>query len=244
MQLSEFRHHTFNRAIELSKVIQNITNGEVYQGPFKGMKISPDYIWGDGDISSKLLGLYEHQLHESIYDIININPDILLNIGCAEGYYGVGVAQKTNCPAVLIDVDNNYESIVNNAIQSNNIQNAIFTTNSTIENYKKYLTNKIQPVIIMDCEGAEIQLLNLETFPELKNCYILVETHDFSVENATLTITNRFTNTHNIQIIHSSPKNLNIDIIRNFSDLDKMVLWNEWRPCEMTWLYMKPKQKL
>ena len=241
MQENQFRGYVFERAIELAKTIRNITNGQVYTGPFKGLHLLPDYLWGDGDLSSKLLGLYESQLHSVIEDVISLNPDCVLNVGCAEGYYGLGFAKRLECEVHLIDVDFRYTDIVNRTAQLNNVTNYTFSTDSNIQHFKNIVTNKNNPFIFMDCEGVEIHFLDLEVFAELSGVRILVETHDFNVPNCTETLIKRFSDTHYIHEIHSTPKNMNLDIIYNFSDLDKMVLWNEWRPCEMCWLYMIPK---
>jgi hypothetical protein len=96
----------------------------------------------------------------------------------------------------------------------------------------------------MDCEGAELYLLDKNYVERLKYVSIIVETHDFSNSTITETLKNRFSNTHNVEIISSVCKNMNIDIIKNLSDVDKMLLWNEWRPCEMQWLYLAPKELL
>jgi hypothetical protein len=239
---NQFRGHVFQRALELAKIIRTLTSGIVYQGPFKGLYLQPDYLWGDGDLSSKLLGLYESQLHYVIEEIINSKPDCVLNIGCAEGYYGLGLAKRLNCTSHLIDIDDRYGKIVNKTAEMNGIKNFTFHNQSNIEYFRILIKEKENPFIFMDCEGAEINFLNLEFFPELLEAKILVETHDFNVNNCTNIIKERFSDTHDIQEIHSSPKNMNLDIIYNFSDLDKMVLWNEWRPCEMAWLYMIPKK--
>lgn len=239
---AEFRSYVFQRALELAKTIRMITNGKVYQGPFKGLNLLPDYLWGDGDLSSKLLGLYECQLHYTIEEIISSKPDCVLNIGCAEGYYGLGFSKRLNCISHLVDIDNRYLDIVNRTAQINEIKNYTFSSESNIDYFKSLIKEKENPFIFMDCEGVEINFLNLEVFPELTKTKILVETHDFNVNNCTNIIKDRFSNTHYIQEIHSSPKNMNLDLISNLSDLDKMVLWNEWRPCEMAWLYMTPKK--
>lgn len=243
MNESQFREHVFQRALVLAKTIYSITNGHVYQGPFKGLHILPDYLWGDGDISGKLLGLYETQLSNIIEEIIATNPDCVLNVGCAEGYYGLGFAKRLKCVSHLIDVEVRYEDIIRKTAELNQIENYSFTTESNISNFKKLISDKINPFIFMDCESNELHLLNPEVFPELNKTTILVETHDFIIPNCTTELIKRFSDTHFVKEIHSAPKNMNLDILHNLSDLDKMVLWNEWRPGEMCWLYMIPKKK-
>ena len=63
----------------------------VSDGPFKGLKY-PEYISCGSAIYSKLLGTYEAELHDFIYSILRQDLEILVDIGCAEGYYAVGFA--------------------------------------------------------------------------------------------------------------------------------------------------------
>ena len=80
----------WKRKSELTKIIFERTQGEVIQGPFKGMKILPKWAWGDGDTAGKLLGLYECELFEHVKDAVSKSPDVVINVGCAEGFYGIG----------------------------------------------------------------------------------------------------------------------------------------------------------
>lgn len=246
MNLETFRNHAFSRSIELSKHIRNITNGRVYYGPFKNTYISEKFLWGDGDVSSKLMGLYEQQLFPYIESVINAEPDLVLNIGCAEGYYGVGFANRLpNSKVVMVDVNAAFSSIIDENINNNNLSNVEVIFDSSHNTINRYINQSKNPFIFMDCEGAELHLLDKNYVERLKYTTIIVETHDFSNSTITETIKSRFSNTHDVEVISSSSsKNMNIDIIKNLSDVDKMLLWSEWRPCEMHWLYLTPKLDL
>jgi protein-L-isoaspartate O-methyltransferase len=49
--------------------------------------------WGDGYRAAKLLGAYEHSLHDVLLKPVSRQPDPIINVGCAEGYYAVGLAR-------------------------------------------------------------------------------------------------------------------------------------------------------
>ena len=85
-------------------LIHQRCNSTVISGPFKGMKILPKYCWGDGDTAGKLLGLYEDELYPTIEEEITKNHDLVVNYGCAEGFYGIGMAMRLpTTPVVLFD---------------------------------------------------------------------------------------------------------------------------------------------
>lgn len=232
---------TWNRKLELLNLISNRTNNTVIQGPFKNMKILNKFSWGDGDTSGKLLGLYESELHHSLEHAINNNPDIILNIGCAEGYYGIGLAlRKPNILTALFDINEQAISISRENAKFNNIHNIQFNTDCSTDNIQSYLKNKLHPLIIMDIEGHENIILDINNIPELTNSSIIVESHDCITPNTTNNLINHFQNTHTIYKISQGPKNPYIDIIQDLPDIDKMILCIEFRPSTMHWLYMVP----
>ena len=232
---------SYERRIELIHVIRSRTGGKVYQGPFKGMTVLPKWSWGDGDVGGKLLGLYECELFPYIEEVINNKPDITLNIGCAEGFYGLGMAQRTGKLAVLFDVAEQAIDIARENASVNNIHNVQFLTDCTNENYSQYLSNHQNPFVFMDCEGAELDILDLDKIPELKKTTIMVECHDCNKPGLTKVLLDRFKQTHDIKIIQQGNKNPYMDITADFSDWDKMLLSCEFRPSTMWWLYMVPQ---
>ena len=81
------------RRAEITNVLVNTQKGNVLSGPFAGMAMLPEASWGDGDLAPKLLGCYEAELHPAIAKAISRKPKNIVNVGCAEGYYAVGMAR-------------------------------------------------------------------------------------------------------------------------------------------------------
>jgi hypothetical protein len=236
-----FVKSSWARQKELTEIIYQRTEGKVCRGPFTGMTILKKFAWGDSDIASKLLGLYECELYDSIEKIISKNPDLILNIGSAEGFYGIGLAKRTSAQVVLFDTFVNALDIARENAAVNSVNKVQFRSDSNHEVYRNYLKNSKNPVIIMDCEGAEESLLDPILLTELTKTAILVESHDCVKAGITDRLVNRFKNTHDIKIISQGAKNPYIDLIADLSDYDKMLLCIEHRPSTMNWLYMVPK---
>jgi hypothetical protein len=242
--LHQFTQWGWIRKEELLKLVFERTDGKVYQGPFKGMTILPKYSWGDGDTGGKLLGIYEDELHDAIEVELNktIQHDIILNIGCAEGYYGLGLALRNpGIPSILFDINPTAISICRENARANNINNVQFNTDCSVENIRSYLTKYKHPLIIMDVEGHERVLLDLEAIPELNKCSVIVESHDCIVQGTTDLIQNNLGGTHNVHTISQGAKNPYLDILFDLCDYDKMLLCVESRPSTMTWLHATPK---
>ena len=230
------------RRAELTDLVYKRTNGHVYQGPFQDMKILHKFSWGDGDCASKLLGLYECELFEEIEYEINQRPDLILNIGCAEGYYGIGLAKRTGTTTVLFDISQSAINIARENAHANNVNKILFSNDCTIDQYRLFLTAPKNPFIFMDCEGAEEDILDLEKIPELMKTSVMVESHDCNRPGLTAKLVERFSATHDVKEIRQGNKNPYMPIIDDLDDYDKMLLCVEARPSTMTWLYMKPKK--
>jgi len=78
------------RRAELWSYVAGHTNNIVQAGPFAGMLLTGDTSWDAvGDETSKLLGFYEEEIDPHLEQAIAAKPDLVLNVGCAEGYYAV-----------------------------------------------------------------------------------------------------------------------------------------------------------
>src|ERR1700722_4624595 len=94
------------RLAQLEETLFAKVDGRVQDGPFKGMTLVRNSSWYGGQILPKLLGVYEFELFGDVERMIYNSPDIIINIGCAEGYYAVGFA--TRIPAAKVyafDID-------------------------------------------------------------------------------------------------------------------------------------------
>lgn len=247
--MSNFQHQLKQladaRRRELLGFMFDQTGGIVQTGPFKGMTIVPFYSWGDGDTPAKLLGVYEDELHDVVLAAVSTNPDLVVNVGCAEGYYSVGVGR------LLPDTKSIAVDIVPTAVD-------ICSKNFEVNGLKKYecllrpttaawlgqtISKSANPFIIMDCEGAEIDLLDPVLAPALTNARILVECHDCVRPGITEDLQQRFKDTHTITVIQQKFKDpYQFEFLKELSDCDKWALVHEGRPSAMTWLYMVPNK--
>src|SRR5690348_12219164 len=66
-------------------------------GPFAGL------TYPDAEPLSlvpKLLGVYESELHAAVEEAIRARPEVIVNVGAADGYYAVGL--KRRCPGATV----------------------------------------------------------------------------------------------------------------------------------------------
>jgi len=111
---------------DITDQIYKATSGIVQFGPFAGMRLPDESSWSGGDGSSKLLGCYEQELHSTVEKAIARQPEVLINIGCAEGYYAVGLARRLPTAQVFaFDTDEKAQSICRLAAQLNGVENQL-----------------------------------------------------------------------------------------------------------------------
>src|ERR1035437_4265269 len=76
----------------------------VINGPFKGMKYPYFKPYGIATLPT-LLGSYEKEIQFIMDIIIKNGYQNILDIGCAEGYYAVGLANCTNATVFAYDIN-------------------------------------------------------------------------------------------------------------------------------------------
>lgn len=181
----------------------------VVGGPFKGMKYIPEAV-GSGYLV-KLVGVYEEILHEVISSIISRKYTTMIDIGCAEGYYLIGVGLKnSNIKLAGYDIDAKALELTKKLYSVNNLSNELkLIKNCTPEDLNSRIDEKT--LLMCDAEGFEKEALDLEKTPALAQVQtFVVELHDFVVPNIKEILTKRFEKTHQIQTIvfkNGNPEN-------------------------------------
>src|SRR4051812_13685670 len=103
MTSDELVSHVTAHAIELrrrllSNYYHDMFGGKIQLGPLKGFSVEREPKWGTGDVASKLFGLYEQEVLTIIESCIG-RKKVLINLGAADGYYGVGLIATNTFPS-------------------------------------------------------------------------------------------------------------------------------------------------
>jgi len=236
----QYKHWCTERRAELTQTVGDRVTHTVQTGPFAGMILLPWWSWGDGDHLPKLLGTYESELYTVAEQIISDSPDFVLNVGSAEGFWGLGMAMRTGVPTMLVDLDAQALDIARENAKVNNLAPVTYSQDSSCQSLQHALSQHHHPVLIMDCEGAELQLLDPVSVPALQHTTMLVETHDCFGTDISTVLQHRFQNTHQILEIWQGAKNPYLDVVSDFGDHDKMLMCIEGRASTMSWLYLTP----
>jgi hypothetical protein len=227
------------RRAELCAALAKASAMKVQGGLFTGMILSGESSWHDGDLAPKILGCYEEELIPAFTRAMERNPPVVVNIGCAEGYYAVGLARALPQARVFAhDTDASSRQYCQRAAAANGVGARVVVdglcTNDTL---RRHLAGPGRALLVLDCEGAEMTLLDPAPVPELCDCDIIVECHDFMNRDITETLMRRFAGTHQVEKISEGPRDPNrFPVLRHMSSLDRWLAVNEGRPETMYWL--------
>lgn len=215
----------------------------VLKGPFAGMRYVA-FSCGSRFLP-KLIGAYELELHSYIYRLISLSPDLVVDVGTAEGYYAVGMARSLpNTQVIGYDTSNWARFLLRRmAIQNGVSQRVQICGFCTPEELNSRLVGATRPVVICDCEGFETELLDLSKAPELARATILVELHEWIRKDIAQLLHLRFGLTHKIidvQPTVHSPRDW--DDIGTLSKDELLYAINDDRPAGNSWSFMVPRE--
>ena len=215
-------------------------NGVVQSGPFKGMALPRESAWKETNLAPLLLGCYEEEIHGLIDQQVNRmkdwdrSPNIVV-VGAAEGYYAIGMKRlmpKANVYA--IEPSNESLSILKEAAAANHADIIVGAQLGEVFS--------APDLVLMDCEGAEVEYLDYEKFPALVNAHILVEVHNLINQDTANILLDRFRGTHRVVMYMEGPRDPNrFACLSGMSSDYRWMAVSEGRPCLMSWFSMTPK---
>jgi len=230
------------RSVLIQNTLLQVQGTVVMQGPLAGMDFLPESA--EGCHIAKLLGSYEQPLQPFIEEAINLAYPTILNIGCAEGYYAVGMAKRMPSTQVLaFDLNPKAQEVCTALAQKNKVSDrvkvgALFKP----EDFASYANQKV--LVLCDIEGAERELLNPEVAPALKGMDLIVESHECLISGITQTLINRFKESHQITLVQDNGQRQLKDApqwFNNLAHLDQLLATWEWRSGATPWLVMSAR---
>lgn len=217
----------------------------VNAGPFAGMEyLHTAYC---SRLLPKLVGSYEEELHPCINTAIRRRFGLVVDIGCAEGYYAVGLARACESTRVIaFDLSPYARSLCRQLARKNGVANRMALEGAcTPESLSAVLDEGA--LVISDCEGYERELLDLDAIPALRTCTLIVELHDLFDSTISRTVARRFADSHNVTIIPGSTRDADrYPSLSAFNTEEKVIALSERpksdNPAEFEkWAFMVPR---
>jgi Ribosomal protein L11 methyltransferase (PrmA) len=220
----------------LAREVSRATGGTVAAGPFAGMRLN--YELFPVHASPKFLGTYERELHSIFERVIQLRPKYVLNIGCAEGFYAIGLAIRLNDAQVFAaDADPKALSATAKNAELNGVSPRVCPVGIVRPRQLSRYLKVDKSLLVMDCEGAEFSLLDPANDPILLRTNIVVEIHgEFGTARE---IIQRFTHTHNIIEVSPSVRAAPDILLSPIEGIDMLSAAEEWRGHQTSWLFLE-----
>ena len=239
------RHARWRRSCQRRRQAVHVgraTGHRVIAGPFQGTKMTPQISWGNP--SPLLLGCYELEIQPVIERVIAAEPTRIVDVGCAEGYYAIGLARRLPAAAVYaFDIDPVARNVCSAIAELNGVADRVFVRGECTHEDLGDLSGPTS-FFLLDCEGAELRLLDPELVPGLKHTPILVELHDFIDPSIKLAILQRFEATHEVEIFTSGNRVVpNTPVLAGLKPEFRAMAVAENRPTSpypMQWAWLDP----
>lgn len=213
----------------------------IWGGPFAGMEYVK--LATEGALIPRLLGTYESELHPHLAAFAADGLDCVIDVGCAEGYYAVGLARMM--PKVTVhayDIDAKARAACGELAALNGVADrVIIGSEFQPDGFEAFAGRRV--LVMVDTEGAEVDILRPDLSPALAGMNVIVETHDFIRPAALATLRERFAPTHDIVEVKTGSKTLEgPPWLLDYAHLDQLLAVWEWRFQPTPWLVMRPKR--
>jgi SAM-dependent methyltransferase len=214
----------------------------VKAGPFRGMQY-PDFLAHGSYLYPKLIGSYEQELHPILERVCSNCYSEILDVGCAEGYYAVGMAlRQPGAKIYAYDIDASALDSCKKMAQANGVSNRFVFEASCDPKVIQEFSFKTRGLIICDCEGYEEILFSPGAVDNLKNCDLLIELHDCIRMGITEKILNAFHRTHTATLVSEGRRNADdYQVLKPLNKFARQYALNEGRPGSMQWAYFTAK---
>jgi hypothetical protein len=232
------------RSVLIQNTLLQSQGTVVMSGPLAGMDFLKESA--EGCHIAKLLGCYEQPLQPHIEAAIQANYPQIINIGCAEGYYAVGMARRMHSTQVLaFDLNPKAQNVCAALATKNGVSDrvsvgALFKP----EDFAQYANQRV--LVLCDIEGAERDLLNPAIAPALTGMDLIVESHECLIPGITKILIDRFAPSHAITLVEDNGQRNFAQApawFNNLAHLDQLLAVWEWRSGPTPWLVMKAKHE-
>lgn len=234
------------RSVLIQNTLLHRQGTVVMQGPLKGLTFLDQSA--EGCHIAKLLGCYEQPLQPWIEKAIEASYPTILNIGCAEGYYAVGMVRRmphTHMHAHDLSPQAQQSCIAlacTNHVRERVTVGGLFRP----EDFAGFTSSADRRLLVLcDVEGAERELLDPAMSQALCSMDLIVESHECLVPGITSTLIERFGASHRVTQVHDNGQRRLENAPEWFcklAHLDQLLATWQWRSGATPWLVMHAKR--
>lgn len=233
---------THQRALALFN--RHFPGDQVRHGFFTGIRIPGGGYATGSYLIPKFIGTYEAELTPVVDECVRRQPPVIVDVGCAEGYYAVGFALR--CPQARVfafDTSPEAREICKETAILNHVDDRLTIRGECHPADLIALDLPDGSLVMSDCEGYEVDLFTDEVVRHLASCLVFIEVHECYRPEAPSTLKGRFASTHDLRVVRSGKDKSDFQaalVHPDFTPAIKTVLCHE-RDFNMDWFFFTPK---
>lgn len=217
----------------------------VRSGVGKGMRYPRRFAHGSV-FDAKLCGSYESEIHPQIEAVFQRRAyRILVDIGCAEGYYAVGLARRFNQLRVFgFDTESAARDLMVELAAFNGVADRVFPCMRFSPHTFSVFPWEKRSLVICDCEGYEHQLFSSAIMEDIRQVDFLIELHRKEGNDIRQRLEQLFEKTHRsifIPVIPAVEKFLQMrpTVPTEISNESLFRIVDEQRTASFGWLFLE-----
>lgn len=231
------------------KVFVNALPWRVAAGPFRGTRCEMTST-GDG-VVAKLAATYEKEIFPAFVAAISRRPEVVADIGAAEGFYVAALARALpGARVVAFEAKPEWRARILHLADLNGVSSRCevrgFCDGAEFRRLLEEARGR-RAFILMDIEGGEFSLITPDVVSMLSSAELLVEMHEPSDRLSGDALVSMLDATHNVEVIWASGSRRVADVPAFGWRATAALLppvrrrLQEGRAYRMRWLHAVPK---
>ena len=213
----------------------------VRTGCFAGMAYPPGRLPDIDAAVAKLVGTYELEIAWVFERAIAQRVSTFIDIGCADGYYAVGMAHASpGTASYAYDLASSARRLTAETAVASRVQERVqIGSRFTLD-----ALGAVQPdgaLLLCDIEGAELELFGSREAAALANTIVVIEVHEDDHPGAGSRLREVFADTHGALTVLQKPRVHVPDGLAPWSPVDRSRALAEFRGPKLHWLVLEPK---
>jgi len=213
----------------------------VQAGPFAGLTYPDDRLADIDAPSAKLLGTYEQEIAWVFERALTSNVTAFIDIGCADGYYAVGMAHASAAiTTYAYDLASSARDLcAATATASEAMPRVRIGKRFTVDLLASMPTDGA--LVLCDIEGAEVDLFDARAAAGLARSVVVVEVHETRRPGAGRYLREVFSRTHDAVSVAQAPRREIPIQLGGWSEQDQTRAMSESRDPSLHWLVLTPR---
>lgn len=222
----------------------------VRNGPFAGLRY-PNLTSCGSALHAKIVGTYERELQPFFAGLLDRQRlPLIYDVGCAEGYYAVGIARRLpSARVVAFDISPDARTRCRQMADANGVS-------ARVEIRERCRVDDLRAapwagggLLVCDCEGAEADLFPPDLPARLACTHVVVELHQsLEIDGYARRLVHNFSISHCVSVVPALPESERIATGRSpFVESDdihaRTVAFEEYRTSGLAWLIATPRDQ-